>query len=83
MSEATMRALSGERRTPAGMKDPTDEDTLEVRAPSAPRPVRTTPPYGGVARRPEDEGVAKPADARRGLLDAVPKSLDSKGADAE
>ncbi|MFF5157419.1 hypothetical protein ACFY3N_14365 [Streptomyces sp. NPDC000348] len=83
MSEATARVLPGERRASTEVKDPADKDTLDVVAPAAPGSVRTASPHGEVARRRADKGAAKSGDARQELLDAVPKSLDSEGADAE
>lgn len=83
VSEATARVFSGERRASAGVKDPADKDTRDVRARVAPGSVRTTWPYDEVARRQQDKGVTTLEDARRELLDAVTKSLDSKGVDAE
>ncbi|MFF9489777.1 hypothetical protein [Streptomyces sp. NPDC014676] len=59
MSETAVRALPGERRASAGVKDPADKDTLD------------------------HEGVAKSGDAWQALRDAVTKSPDRKGADAE
>ncbi|MFI1417640.1 hypothetical protein ACH4VX_06545 [Streptomyces sp. NPDC020731] len=83
MSEATARLFSAERRASAGVKDPADKDTPEVTAPVAPGSARTTLPYDEVARRRGDQGVTTPGGARQELLDAVTKSLDSKGVDAE
>ncbi|KOT39769.1 hypothetical protein ADK41_13295 [Streptomyces caelestis] len=83
MSEATVRAFSGERRASAEVKDPADQDTLGGEAPAAPGSVRRVSPCDEVVRQPVDEGVATCGDARRELLDAVTKSLDSKGVDAE
>ncbi len=83
VSEATARVFSGERRTSAGVKDPADKDTLDVKALAAPGSVPTASPYDEVARRRGNKGVTTPGDARQELLDAVTKSLDSKGVDAE
>lgn len=83
VSEATARVFSGEHRTPGGVRDPADEDALDVKALAAPGSAPTTSPYGEVARRRGDKGVTAPGDTRQELLDAVTKSLDTKGVEAE
>ncbi|MEZ3178665.1 hypothetical protein KYY02_08090 [Streptomyces pimonensis] len=83
MSGATVRDFSGERRTSAEVKDPAGRDTLGVEAPAAPGSAPMVSPYDEVVRQPANEGAATREDDRRELPDAVTKSLDSKGADAE